>query len=517
MPEAFNSDNQACNCFISGCWRSIRTHLIALLTLVVTVVYGAVAVIEITEELGQANIDLHHQVELLSEVQADALAVPVWNFDREEVQRQLEVLIVNRDIAMAEVLEPSGKIFAMATDEMAVDEHASSASDRHAHHHHPENDPSIRDHAPSLWSTLNGSVDDRLHLIETEIRSERGEPLGRLRLLVTHQQLADAQQAMVWSHFKQFCVITIVVALTIGIAVSGLVRPILDITETMETIAAGDLTIAIPATERRDEIGTMARALQVFKANAQQLQVTLDKERELNGLQRQFVSMVSHEFRTPLSVIDGNAQRMLRRMDRMTPERMTESLTKVRHSVVKLTELMESVLNAARLEEGRIAYTPMACSLAEVLEDLAGSYREIYGDRDFILSIDDLPAETMADGKLLRQVFSNLLSNACKYSGPGSHVWIEGRRDGLDGLAVSIRDEGVGIPPGEVKKLFERFFRASTSTGVAGTGIGLHLVQHFVGLHDGRIEVTSDVGKGTTFTVHLPLRRAQSEFVDEAA
>ena len=475
------------------------------------VVYAAVALVEIGEELAQANIDLHHQVELLSDVQADALVVPVWNFDREEVTRQLDVLVAHRDIVMAEVLEPDGKAFAMS---MAAD-HA--PPDAHAHHHHPEHGPAYQDHAPSLWSVMAGKAVDELHIIESEFSSKFGEPLGTLRLTVSHQQLAHVQEVMVWSHFKQFLIISIVVAVTIGFAVSGLVRPILDITKTMETIAAGDLMVSIPATERRDEIGKMARSLQVFKANAEQLQVSLNKERELNGLQRQFVSMVSHEFRTPLSVIDGNAQRMLRRMDRLTPESMTQALNKVRHSVVKLTELMESVLNAARLEEGRIAYTPTACSLPDVLEDLAGSYRDIYGDRDFILSIDELPAEIMADAKLLRQVFSNLLSNACKYSGAGSHVWIEGRRLGLDNIVVAIRDEGVGIPPDEVKKLFDRFFRASTSTGVAGTGIGLHLVQHFVGLHDGKVEVTSIIGKGTTFAVYLPYRRTEPTVVDEAA
>jgi signal transduction histidine kinase len=505
------NESQPCNCFISACWRSIRTHLIVLLTFVVTVVYGAVAFVEITNELEQANNDLHHQVELLSDHQADALAVPLWNFDRDEVRRQLDVLVVNRDIVAAEVLEGDGKLFAMSMAEGAESLHDTGA------HHHPEDDPNYADHAPSLWSILKGDGDANLHHVESSIRNKSGVTIGVLRLTVTHKQLAHAQQAMLWSHVTQFLIITIVIAATIGVAVSGLVRPVLDITETMETLAGGDLTVAIPATERRDEIGKMARSLEVFKANAEHLQEALNKERELNGLQRQFVSMVSHEFRTPLSVIDGNAQRMIRRMDRLSPERLSEGLTKIRHSVVKLTDLMESVLNAARLEEGRIAYAPEACSLKEVLEDLAGSYRDIYGDRDVILSVDDLPSEILADAKLLRQVFSNLLSNACKYSGPGSHVWIEGWRDGPDGLTVSIRDEGVGIPPDEVKQLFDRFFRASTSTGIAGTGIGLHLVQHFVGLHDGNVEVTSTVGRGTTFSVHLPYRQPTSVATDEAA
>ena len=240
-------------------------------------------------------------------------------------------------------------------------------------------------------------------------------------------------------------------------------------------------------------------------AEQRELEAALAKEREINGLQRQFVSMVSHEFRTPLAVIDGSAQRVTRRFEKLEPAQITESMQKIRRSVVRLTELMESVLNAARLEEGRIPFEPEACDLAGIIKELLESYREVCPSHIIDLDIDDLPDQITADPKLIRQVVSNLTSNAVKYSPAGTTIWIKAFRDIANkAVKVSVRDEGLGIPESELSQLCNRFFRASTSTGITGTGIGLHLCQHFVSLHGGRIEIESTEGQGSTFTICLP-------------
>ena len=240
-------------------------------------------------------------------------------------------------------------------------------------------------------------------------------------------------------------------------------------------------------------------------AQQRDLEAALAKEREINGLQRQFVSMVSHEFRTPLAIIDGSAQRLVRRLDTLTPERAGEALHKIRRSVARLTELMESVLNAARLEEGRIVYAPEPCNLIDIIREICDSYSEVYPDHAIEMDVDSLPAQVVADPKLIRQVISNLTSNAVKYSSAGTTIRIRGREDTASGDAVvSVQDEGVGIPEAEIDQLCSRFFRASTSTGIAGSGIGLHLVQHFIAMHGGRMDVASTEGEGSTFTVRLP-------------
>jgi signal transduction histidine kinase len=256
---------------------------------------------------------------------------------------------------------------------------------------------------------------------------------------------------------------------------------------------------------RNEELQRLASLLDTKR---QELQDALDREKEINGLQRQFVSMVSHEFRTPLAIIDGNARRILKRPVEGMTGRETGALQKIRNAVLRLTELMESVLSAARVDDGRIAFDPAACSPGAIIQDLAESYAEIYPDHRITLDLARLPDEIIADQKLLRQVFSNLLSNAVKYSQQGSDVRVDGRTDDERRVVIAVHDQGVGIPEAEQAKLFQRFFRASTSVGITGSGIGLHLAAHLVHLHGGSIELESREGEGSTFRVVLPIEPA---------
>jgi signal transduction histidine kinase len=130
------------------------------------------------------------------------------------------------------------------------------------------------------------------------------------------------------------------------------------------------------------------------------------------------------------------------------------------------------------------------------------------------VDIDHTHAGLFADERLLRQVISNLVSNAIKYSPAGSRVWVQVSGSGESEIHLSVRDEGVGIPPGEQGKMFERFYRASTSTGIAGSGIGLHFAQYLAAMHQGRIEFESVVGEGSTFRLCLPA--AAAALADEA-
>ncbi len=247
---------------------------------------------------------------------------------------------------------------------------------------------------------------------------------------------------------------------------------------------------------------------------AVELRSRLDRECELNGLQRQFVSMVSHEFRTPLAVIDAHAYRLQHRIEKMKPEALEKTIDTIRLSIRRLVDLIESVLSAAHLEEGKIKFDPARCDLAALVTEVCDNYAEINADHRLIVDIDKGLPPITADAKLLRQVLSNLISNAVKYSAAGSRVWVKSELSGGSEILVSVRDEGVGIPAEEQAKLFERFFRASTSVGIMGTGRGLHLAQHLATLHQGRIEVESEVDKGTTFYLRLPASLASNELDD---
>jgi PAS domain S-box-containing protein len=257
-----------------------------------------------------------------------------------------------------------------------------------------------------------------------------------------------------------------------------------------------DMTERLRAAE--DHRRYLATARQ--KAEVEQ---ALAKERELNGLQRQFVSMVSHEFRTPLGIIDGNAHRMIRRASQLAPGQISEAMGKVRVAVQRMIGLIESVLSVARLEAGQIDFVPGVVDLGALLSEVALSHAELWPHHRIDVEVGGLTRDCVGDETLLRQVIANLLSNALKYSDTGMTVRIRAWQDGTNSF-VELKDEGFGIKPEELERLFECFFRASSSTGIVGTGIGLHLVKHLVDLHHGTIDVSSVEAQGTTFTVTLP-------------
>jgi len=243
--------------------------------------------------------------------------------------------------------------------------------------------------------------------------------------------------------------------------------------------------------------------------SARQMEVALEKERKLNGLQRQFVSMVSHEFRTPLAIIDGRARRLDKRADTMPSDQIRAIVHSIRGAVQRLTGLMEGVLNLSRMEEGKIHFKPSACNLQPMIEEIVAGFSEINPDRTFDLQLDGLPTAMRGDPGLLHQVITNLVSNAIKYSETGTMVRVEGRLLD-DEIMIAVHDRGVGIAADEIDKLFQRFFRASSSEGIAGTGIGLHFAMHLVELHEGRMTAESELGEGSIFRVFLPNKPAEA-------
>jgi signal transduction histidine kinase len=239
------------------------------------------------------------------------------------------------------------------------------------------------------------------------------------------------------------------------------------------------------------------------KERTHQLEVALDAERQTNAMQRRFVSMVSHEFRTPLAIIDGQAQRLIKRDDKFTSDRRKASLEKVRNAVRRLTNLMESVLSSASLEAGSIAFAPASMDLRALVQQACAAQQEVSQSHRINADIDALPEIYTGDPKLLFQVMANLLSNAVKYSPDADRVDVSGKSTG-EGLEISVRDFGIGIPENELPKISKRFFRASTSSGIQGTGIGLNFVKALIEMHSGTMEISSEVDEGSTFTVKLP-------------
>jgi PAS domain S-box-containing protein len=245
--------------------------------------------------------------------------------------------------------------------------------------------------------------------------------------------------------------------------------------------------------------------ISAYRMAEQALRTALAKERQFGQLQREFVSMTSHEFRTPLAIIDTATQRLMRRREQLSGEEYGELGREVRDAVQRMIGMIDGILNSARLDAGEIRFSPRPMELAALIDEVCRRQAALSPRHDIRTELAGLPAEIAADRALLDQVFTNLLSNATKYAPNGGPVDVAGRLDG-NAVVVTVTDRGVGIPKADLPRLFERFFRARTSTGIGGTGIGLYAVKRLVQMHGGSVAVASTEGEGTTVTVRLPLQ-----------
>ncbi len=249
-----------------------------------------------------------------------------------------------------------------------------------------------------------------------------------------------------------------------------------------------------------------------MERQAVELAASLAKEKQLNELQRQFVSMASHEFRTPLAIIDQTAQRLKRNLDRdnLTPDALSDRIGRIRNAVSRMTRLMDSTLTAARLDEGKITIQIEPCNIAALIQQICDRHQEFFDGHKLVCRLDDLPEIVCVDSGALDQIITNLLSNAAKYSPEVANIEVTGRTVGSD-FEISIRDFGLGIDQDDLPNMFSRFFRAKTAMGIAGTGIGLHTVKTLAEMHDGTVRVESKKGEGSTFTVCLPIAGPASQ------
>jgi signal transduction histidine kinase len=250
----------------------------------------------------------------------------------------------------------------------------------------------------------------------------------------------------------------------------------------------------------------LARNRQTLAAQATMLEDKLAKEQRLTLLQRNFVSMASHEFRTPLAIIDGHTQRLISRCDRVTAEELTHRARKVKSMVRRMTHLIDNLIGSARLIDGPIElyYHPTQVDLRWLLRDSCQLQRELTPDAQILEPVEAArQLDVYGDASLLTLLFSNLLSNAVKYSPDGALIEVAAAQEDAEAV-VSIKDHGIGIPEGDLERVFERYFRGSNTSGIGGSGVGLSLVRSIVDLHKGSISLESTEGKGSRFTLRLP-------------
>ena len=233
--------------------------------------------------------------------------------------------------------------------------------------------------------------------------------------------------------------------------------------------------------------------------------------RRSDRMKSEFISTAAHELRTPLTSILGYAELLLREKEfgGFAPAEQREFLSEIRSKAEHLNDIVSRLLDLSRFEEDvpiQLEFSP--CRLEEVLEEAVARYREHFPEHRFELTFAEAcPRDVQIDRRRLVDVVENLLSNAAKYSRPGGCIRVRGSRKN-GGYLVEVADEGIGMTPEEVERVFDKFFRADAShTAVSGLGLGMSLARNIVEAHGGRIRVQSEPGRGTWVSFSLPARK----------
>ena len=234
----------------------------------------------------------------------------------------------------------------------------------------------------------------------------------------------------------------------------------------------------------------------------QELTEALSKERELSDLKSRFVSMASHEFRTPLSTILSSVSLIGKYTGADEQDKRDKHILRIRSAVSNLTDILNEFLSLGKIEEGKIQVHLSEFNLKEQLQLIISEIRPILKSNQRIQYEHNGHDHANLDVSLVRNIMINLISNAIKFSPEKATIWVMSENDG-NRISISVRDEGLGIPEDDMKHLFERFFRGKNVVNIQGTGLGLHIVSKYIDLMGGTIAVESELEKGTAFTLNF--------------
>ena len=258
--------------------------------------------------------------------------------------------------------------------------------------------------------------------------------------------------------------------------------------------------------EHENEIESRVKIQKVLTEREIELEQSLEKEKELGELKSRFVSMASHEFRTPLSTILSSVSLIGRYTDSNQQVQREKHIHKIKASVTHLTNILNDFLSINKLEEGKIEASKDWFDVNHLLNETVEELETILKTNQKILvSINLASSQIYSDSKIIKNILINLLSNAIKYSTENATIQCKVTKSEL-GVAFSVTDEGMGIPMEDQKHLFTKFFRASNSTNIEGTGLGLVIVKRYIDMLGGSVDFESTLTKGSTFTIHVPLQ-----------
>ena len=252
-------------------------------------------------------------------------------------------------------------------------------------------------------------------------------------------------------------------------------------------------------TQRTKEL---QETLDKLEESKEELSKALSKEKELGDLKSRFVSMASHEFRTPLSTILSSASLVAKYTEAEEQEKRNKHINRIKSSVNNLTGLLNEFLSIGKIEDGKITANNIKFNLREMLLSLCSEMEGIAKNSQQFIYKHTGDENIFSDPSLLRNIVTNLLSNAIKFSGDESKIELTSTVTASE-IILAVKDNGMGISNEDQIHLFERFFRGANVTNIQGTGLGLHIVAKYVEILGGSVTFESQLEKGTTFIVSL--------------
>ncbi len=230
----------------------------------------------------------------------------------------------------------------------------------------------------------------------------------------------------------------------------------------------------------------------------------LDRERQVSEMKTRFISVASHEFRTPMAAVLGSAELLRNHLDRLNPAKREELFERINVSLQRMTDMLDEILTLSRIDAGRVRIQTGPVNLVRLAHTMIDEIR--LGDREshhLVLQVEGAGEEITTDSNLLRHILSNLLTNAARYSPPGTEIRVTLRLH-ADAVEFDVLDHGIGIPPADLGRIFDAFERASNVGNIKGTGLGLNIVKRMSELLGGSISVESTLQVGSRFIVRLP-------------
>jgi signal transduction histidine kinase len=328
--------------------------------------------------------------------------------------------------------------------------------------------------------------------------------LDRANTLIKENQTAfvDSQGL-----FITVAAVSVVLALLLGYLLSGsVVGPVRRMQTRLAAIASGDFSSHVEVSNR-DELGSLAANLNRMNDELGRLYEELEAASRHKS---EFLATMSHELRTPLNAIIGFSQVLKQQMYGPLNEKQADYIDDVLSSGQHLLNLINDILDLAKVEAGRMELQPSTFELPELLENAASMVRERATRQGIGLTVatDDSVGGMDGDERKVKQILFNLLSNAVKFTPSGGKVTLAARAADEE-VVISVRDTGIGINAEDQEKIFEEFYQVGASRTQEGTGLGLALTRRLVELHHGQLTVESEPGVGSTFTVTIPLHQAE--------